>query len=160
VPTKSRTFARVVVTGGVLVLMGCGGSPAPTAADFDKNLDALCAANVAFNRSLPSLQRSQHLSATQVQAKAKAAGVAFRASVARLRPPDNLAGALRTLTQDQASPPATPSTPSGASLAATLTWERKLASDYTALGAAGCAAGEQQSIATFESLAKRLHLSS
>src|SRR6185437_16259568 len=77
VPTRSMPFARAVVTGGVLVLMGCGGgssssssssssSPGPSsapAADFDKSLDALCAADVAFNRSLPSLQASQHLSA-------------------------------------------------------------------------------------------------
>jgi hypothetical protein len=33
-------------------------------------------------------------------------------------------------------------------------------SDYTVLGATGCAAAEQQSIASIESLAKRLHLSS
>jgi len=80
--------------------------------------------------------------------------------VARLTPPDSLAGALHTLTQDQASPPANPSTPTAASVAAMLTWERKLVSDYTVLGATGCAAAEQQSIASIESLAKRLHLSS
>jgi hypothetical protein len=154
--------------------MGCGGgssssssssssSPGPAsapAADFDKSLDALCAADVAFNRSLPSLQASQHLSAAQLQTKAKAAGAAFRAGVARLTPPASLAGALHTLTQDEASPPANPSTPTAASVAAMLTWERKLASDYTALGAAGCAADEQQSIASIQSLAKKLHLSS
>lgn len=163
-----------MVTGGVLVLMGCGGgssssssssssSPGPAsapAADFDKSLDALCAADVAFNRSLPSLQASQHLSQSQLQAKANAAGAAFRAGVARLTPPASLTGALHTLTQDEASPPANPSTPTAASVAAMLTWERKLASDYTALGAAGCAADEQQSIASIQSLAKKLHLSS
>ncbi len=166
------------MTGGVLVLMGCGGggsggssssssslsssSPASSstsAADFDKSLDALCAANVAFNRSLPGLQASRHLSEAQLKAKAKAAGAAFRARVARLTPPDGLTGALHTLTQDGASPPANPSMPTAASVAAMLTWERKLASDYTALGATGCAAGEQQSIASIESLAKKLHLS-
>lgn len=41
-----------------------------------------------------------------------------------------------------------------------LTWERKLTSGYTALGATGCAADEQQAIASFESLAKKLHLTS
>jgi hypothetical protein len=170
--TKSRPFARAAVTGGVLVLIGCtgggtggsssssSGSSSASAADFDKSLDALCAANVAFNRSLPSLQASQHLSEAQLQAKAKAAGAAFRAGVARLTPPDSLTGAMHTLTQDEASPPASPSTPTAASVAAMLTWERKLASDYTALGATGCAADEQQSIASIESLAKKLHLSS
>lgn len=158
--TKSTSFARAAVTGGVLVLMGCSGSPAPSAAEFDKSLDALCAANVVFNHSLPSLQRSQHLSDTQVQAKAKAAGAAFRASVGRLTPPDSLTGALHTLTQDEASPPANPSTPTAVSVGAMLTWERKLASDYTALGATGCAADQQQSIASIESLSKGLHLSS
>jgi hypothetical protein len=171
--TKSRLFARAVVTGGVLVLMGCSGSSSPSsgssgssgssptsAAAFDKSLDALCAANLAFNRSLPSLQASQHLSEAQLQAKAKAAGAAFRADAARLTPPDSLTGALHTLTQDQASPPASPSPPTAASVAATLTWERKLAGDYSALGATGCAAGEQQSIASLESLAKELNLSS
>jgi hypothetical protein len=158
--TRGRRLARAAVTGTALVLMGCSGSPAPSAADFDKSLDALCAANVAFNRSLPSLQASQHLSQAQLQAKANAAGAAFRAGVARLTPPDSLAGALHTLTQDQASPPANPGTPTAASVAAMLTWARKLASDYTALGAAGCVAAQQQSIASIESLAKRLHLSS
>jgi hypothetical protein len=158
--TRGRRLARAAVTGTVLVLMSCSGSPAPSAADFEKSLDALCAANVAFNRSLPSLQASQHLSQSQLQAKAKAAGAAFHAGVARLTPPDSLAGALHTLTQDQASPPANPSTPTAASVAAMLTWERKLVSDYTVLGATGCAAAEQQSIASIESLAKRLHLSS
>ena len=171
-PTKSRLFARAAAIGGVLVLMGCGGggggsssssssspgsSPA-SAAGFGKSLDALCAANVAFNRSLPALQASQHLSAAQLQEKAKAAGAAFRSSVARLTPPDSLTGALHALTQDEASPPASPSPPTAASVAAMLTWERKLASDYTALGAAGCAADEQQSITSMESLAKKLHL--
>jgi hypothetical protein len=148
--------------------MGCtGGSPSSlpgssssSAADFEKSLDALCAANVAFNRSLPSLQASQHLSAAQLQAKANAAGAAFRAGVARMTPPDSLTGAMHTLTQDEASPPASPSTPTTASVAAMLTWQRKLASDYTALGATGCAADEQQSIASIESLAKKLHQSS
>jgi hypothetical protein len=175
--TISGPFVRAAVTGGVLVLMGCSGggsggssssslssslsgSSSTSAADFDKSLDALCAANVAFNRSLPSLQASQHLSEAQLQAKAKAAGAAFRARVARLTPPNGLTDALHTLTQDEASPPPSPSTPTTASVAATLTWERKLASDYTALGAAGCAADEQQSIASIESLAKKLHLSS
>jgi hypothetical protein len=165
---KGRPFARAAVTAGVLVLMGCtGGSSSPSsgssstsAADFDKRLDALCAANVAFNRSLPSLQASQHLSAAQLQTKAKAAGAAFRTGVARLTPPASLAGALHTLTQDEASPPANPGTPTAASVAAMLTWERKLANDYTALGAAGCAADEQQAIASVESLARKLHLSS
>jgi hypothetical protein len=171
--TGTRPFARVAVAGGVLVLMGCAGgssssssgssssgSSSTSAAAFDKRLDALCAANVAFNRSLPRLEASQHLSAAQLQAKANAAGAAFRAGVARLTPPDSLRGAMHTLTQDEASPPASPSTPTSASLAALLTWVRKLASDYTALGAAGCAADERQSIASIESLAKKLHPSS
>jgi hypothetical protein len=151
--------------------MGCsgGGSPSSSsssgsspasAAGFDKSLDALCAASVAFSRSLPSLQASQHLSEAQLQAKAKAEGAAFRAGVARLTPPDSLTGALHTLAQDEASPPASPGTPTAASVAAMLTWERKLAGDYTALGATGCAADEQQSIASIEALAKKLHLSS
>jgi hypothetical protein len=38
----------------------------------------------------------------------KTAGTAFRSGVARLTPPASLTGALRTLTQDQASPPAKP----------------------------------------------------
>jgi hypothetical protein len=161
-----------VATGGMLVLMGCSGggggstsspssssgSSSTSAADFDKSLDALCAANVAFNRSLPRLQASQHLSETQLQAKAEAAGASFRAGVARLTPPDSLTGALHTLVQDQASPPANPSTPTAGSVAAMLTWERKQASDYTTLGAAGCAADEQRSIASIKALAKRLHL--
>jgi hypothetical protein len=165
-PTKSRPFARAVVTGGVLLLMGCGGGSSPSssssssAAGFDKSLDALCAANLAFNRSLPSLQASQHLSEAQLQARARAAGAAFRAGLARLTPPESLAGALHTLTQDEASPPANPSPPTAASVTALLSWERKLASAYTALGAAGCAADERQSIASVESLAQKLHLSS
>lgn len=168
--TKSKPFARAVLAGGTLVLVGCSGggpsssssaagSSSSSAADFDKSLDGLCATNVAYNRSLPSLQASQHLSAAQLQAKAKAAGTAFRTGVARLTPPGSLTGALHTLTQDEASPPANPSTPTAASVAALLTWERKLASDYTALGATGCAADEQQSIASVQSLAKKLHLS-
>jgi hypothetical protein len=160
------------MTAGVLILTGCGGgSPAPSssssagasptsAAGFDQSLDTLCAANVAYNRSLPSLQASQHLSEAQVEEKAKAAGAAFRTGVARLTPPDSLTGALHTLVQDGATPPASPGTPTAASVAAMLSWERKLASDYTALGATGCAADEQQSIASVESLAKKLHLSS
>jgi hypothetical protein len=115
---------------------------------------------VAFNRSLPSLQASQNLSAAQLAAKAKAAGAAFRAGIARLTPPGSLTSALHTLVQDGARPPASPSTPTAASVAATLTWERQLATDYTALGVTGCAADEQQSIASIESLAKKLHLSS
>jgi hypothetical protein len=172
-PTKGWLFAWAAAIGGVLVLMGCSGgggssssspssssgSSSTSAAGFDKSLDALCAANVAFNRGLPALQASQHLSEAQLQEKAKAAGAAFRSSVTRLTPPDSLTGALHTLTQDEASPPANPSPPTAASVAAMLTWERKLASDYTALGATGCAAEEQQSIASIESLAKKLHLS-
>jgi hypothetical protein len=80
--------------------------------------------------------------------------------MARLTPPAALTSALHTLVQDGASPPASPSTPTAASIAATLTWQRKLATDYTALGAAGCASGEQQSIAAIQALAEKLHLSS
>lgn len=159
---KGRLFAQAVVTGGVLVLMGCGGSSSSpaSAAGFDKSLDALCAASVAFDRSLPNLKASQHLSDAQVLAKVKAEDVTLHAAQARLTPPGSLTGALHTLTQDQASPPASPSTPTAASITALLTWERKLARDYTGLGATGCAASEQQSIASMEALAKKLHLSS
>jgi hypothetical protein len=130
--------------------IGCGSSspspPASTAA-FGKSLDALCAAETAATRSL---EASQQLPLAQLEAKSKAVGAAFRAGVARLTPPASLAGPLRTLTQGQASPPDSPGPPSAASVGALVTYERKLASDYTALGATSCAAREQGSAASLE----------
>jgi hypothetical protein len=155
-PTKSRLFAWAAAAGGVLVLLGCGGgggSPATSAAAFDKSLDGLCAADWAVSRSLPSLQASQHLTVAQLQAKSAAAAAAFKDGEARLTPPANLAGPLHTLQQDAAKVPASQTTPDAAWVTAMITYERKLAGDYTALGAAGCAADEAQSLTGLEELA-------
>jgi hypothetical protein len=153
-PTKSRLFAWAAATGGVLVLLGCGGGgpPAASAAAFDKSLDGLCAADWAVSRSLPSLQASQHLTSAQLQAKSGAAAAAFEAGEARLTPPADLVGPLHTLQQDAAKVPSQ-STADAAWVTAMISYERKLASDYTALGATGCAADEAQSLTGLDELA-------
>jgi hypothetical protein len=110
-------------------------------------LDALCASLSKFNRSLPELQASQHLSVTQLQERVRQQDDKFRSDVAGLTPPAQLSSAHQVLTGHLAHGPA-----DGASRATVIGYARQLQSDYTALGASGCAAGEQQAVVSLNAL--------
>jgi len=143
-----RSPLLCLVTGVAVVFLvaGCG-SAAPSAADYRQRLDALCASQSKFNRSLPELQASQHLSFTQLEARVRQQGDKFRSAVAALTPPAQLSSAHQALTGDLAHEPA-----DGASRATVIGYARQLQSDYTAVGAAGCADSERQAVVTLNAM--------
>jgi hypothetical protein len=143
-----RSLLLCLVPGvAVVFLVASCGSAAPSAADYRQRLDALCASQSKFNRSLPELQASQHLSFTQLEARVRQQSDKFRSAVGGLTPPAQLSPAHQALTGDLAHEPA-----DGASRATVIGFARQLQSDYTALGAAGCAAGERQAVATLNAM--------
>jgi hypothetical protein len=145
-PVRSPLLCLVPGAAVVFLVASCG-SAAPSAADYRQRLDALCASLSKFNRSLPELQASQHLSFTQLQERVRQEDSKFRSDVGGLTPPAQLSSAHQVLTGHLAHGPA-----DGASRATVIGYARQLQSDYTALGAAGCAAGEQQAVASLNAL--------
>ena len=142
-----RPLSRLLIGAAVAFLVASCGSAAPSAADYRKRLDTLCASLSKFNRDLPQLQFSQHLTITELEARVRQQGNAFRSGVAGLTPPGQLSSAHRALTGDLGHPPA-----EGASRATLISHDRLLLSDYTALGATGCATSAAQAITTLNTL--------
>jgi len=140
-------LSRLLIGAAVAFLVASCGSAAPSAADYRKRLDTLCASLSKFNRDLPPLQLSQHLTITELAARVRQEGNTFRSGVAGLTPPAQLSSAHRALTGDLGHPPA-----ESASRATVISHVRLLLSDYTALGATGCAASERQAIAALNAL--------
>jgi hypothetical protein len=138
-----RPLSCLLIGATVAFPVASCGSAAPSAADYRKRLDTLCASLSKFNRSLPQLQFSQHLTVTELEARVRQQDNTFRSGVAGLTPPAQLSSAHRALTGDLGHPPA-----EGASRATFISYERLLLSDYTALGATGCAASERQAAAS------------
>jgi hypothetical protein len=141
----------VAAAGQVIALAGCGGGGggSPSAASYRKSLDALCASAAAFNRSLPRLQQSQHLSVDELAVDAGKEFASFRSSVSRLTPPAGLSQAHDALVADLDRQP-TSSTPLANTAATFARLEKNsqaVLRDYTALGASGCAADARQAIA-------------
>jgi hypothetical protein len=140
----------------MLTLAACaGGSGSASAADYDKSLDALCASQFAFLRDLPILQRTQHLSVSELSLRSSQRAAAFRSSVARLKPPSGLSAAARNLlTELNRGLASTPAEPTQLMITQLINHDRALLSDYNALGATGCAALQRQSIANLQALQK------
>jgi hypothetical protein len=130
-----------------LLLVGCSTATTTSAADYRKRLDTLCASLSKFNHSLPQLQLSQHLTITELKARVRQQDDRFRSGVASLTPPAQLAPAHRALTGDLGHPPG-----EGASRVTFIGYARLLLSDYTALGATGCAASERQAVTSLSTL--------
>jgi hypothetical protein len=141
-----RPLSRLLIGGAVGFLVASCGSAAPSAADYRKRLDTLCASLAKFNRGLPQLQHSQHLTLTELEALARQEDKAFRSGVASLTPAQ-LSSAHRALIGDLGHPPA-----EAASRATVISHARLLLSDYTALGATGCATSERQAVAAINAL--------
>ncbi|HEX4292345.1 MAG TPA: hypothetical protein VH021_25710 [Trebonia sp.] len=148
-----RWLIALAAAGQVIALAGCGGGGAsPSAAQYRKSLDALCASAAAFNRSLPHLQQSQHLSVDELAVDAGKEFASFRSSVSRLTPPAGLSRAHDALVAELDRQP-TSSTPlpnTAASFAGLEKHSQALLSDYTALGASGCEADARQAIAAVQ----------
>jgi hypothetical protein len=142
-----RPLSRILIGAAVGFLVASCGSAAPSAADYRKRLDTLCASLAQFNRGLPQLQHSQHLTLTELEALARQEDKTFRSGVASLTPPAQLSSAHRALISDLGHPPA-----EAASRATVISHARLLLSDYTALGATGCATSERQAIAAINAL--------
>jgi hypothetical protein len=147
---------RAAAAGLMLALAACGGSGAssgggtlPSAAQYRTSLNALCASAAAFNRSLPHLRQSQHLSVDELAVRASREFTSLRASVARLTPPAALTEADAALvTQLDRQPTSNTPLPNTAATFDRLEKQsRALRSDYTALGATGCAATARAGIA-------------
>jgi hypothetical protein len=124
---------------------------------FRKNLNALCASAEAFYRDLPRLQRSQHLSADELAARASQEGGSFRSSVARLTPPSGLSAADHALVAglDSQAVSSSPSPVTATIIAKLEKYDGSLLNDYTALGATGCEAYERQAIATLRAASQQ-----
>jgi len=140
----------VAAAGQVLVLAACGGGgDSPSATQYRKSLNALCASTAAFNHSLPHLQQSQHLSVDELAADASKEFVSFRSRVAGLTPPAGLSQAHDALVAelDRQSTSSTPLPNTAAAFARLEKYSRALLSDYTALGAGGCEATARQAVA-------------
>jgi hypothetical protein len=137
-----RPLSRLLIGAAAAFLVASCGSAAPSAADYRKRLDTFCASLSKFNRSLPQLQLSQHLTITELKARVRQEDNTFRSGAAGLTPPAQLSLAHRALTGDLEHPPA-----ESASRATLINYARRLLSDYTALGATGCATSERQAIA-------------
>jgi hypothetical protein len=142
-----RPLSRLLLSAAVAFLVASCGSAALSAADYRKRLDTLCASLTKFNRGLPQLQLSEHLTITELKARVRQEDNAFRSGVAGLTPPAQLSSAHRALTGDLGHPPA-----EGASRATLISYARLLLSDYTALGATGCATSERQAVAVINTL--------
>jgi len=140
-------LSRLLIGAAVAFLVASCGSAAPSAADYRKRLDTLCASLSKFNRDLPQLQLGQHLTITELAARVRQEGNTFRSGVAGLTPPAQLSSAHRALTGNLGHPPA-----DSASRATVISHVRLLLNDYTALGATGCAASERQAIAALNAL--------
>jgi hypothetical protein len=142
-----RLLSRLLIGAAVVFLVASCGSAAPSAADYRKRLDRLCASLSKFNRGLPQLQLSHHLTITELKARVRQEDDTFRSGVAGLPPPAQLSSAHRALTGDLGHPPA-----EGASRATLISYAGLLLSDYTALGATGCATSERQAVAALNTL--------
>jgi hypothetical protein len=163
-----------MVAATALVLTGCGagssasstGSPAAAAgkgssstdaATYRTSLEAQCAAGTAFNRDLPALAASQHLTQDQILAKTKQHGVQVLSEMARTMPPPELMKAHQKLIADFTRLQAAGA---GAMSAATLTAEAQAATalmgDFETVGASGCAANERQAIKFLEGASRTL----
>ena len=155
--TGGQWLMCAAAAGQVLVLTGCGGgSGSPSAAEYRKSLNALCASAAAFDRSLPHLQQSQHLSVEELTVRANQESASFRSGVTHLTPPAGLSGAHQALLADLDHPSASTSGPVSAPVLAVLAkYAHALLSDYTALGASGCEAFERQAIAAVEAAGHR-----
>jgi hypothetical protein len=146
-----RWLIAVAAAGQVVALAACGGGGggSPSAASYRTSLDALCASAAAFNRSLPHLQQSQHLSVDELTVDAGKEFASFRSGVTRLTPPAGLSQAHDALVAELDREP-TSSTPlpnTAASFARLEKNSQAVLRDYTALGASGCAADARQAIA-------------
>jgi hypothetical protein len=142
-----RPLSRLLVGSAVGFLVASCSSAAPSAADYRKRLDALCASLVKFDRGLPQLQHNQNLTLTELQALARQEDKTFQSGVAGLTPPAQLSSAHRALIGDLGHPPA-----DSASRATVISHARLLLADYTALGATGCATSQRQAIAAINAL--------
>ena len=142
-----RPLRLLLLGAAVAFLVASCGSAAPSAADYRKRLDTLCASLSKFNRDLPQLQFTQHLTITELKARVRQEDNTFRSNVAGLTPPAQLSSAHRALTGDLGHPPA-----EGASRATLISYARLLLSDYSALGATGCATNERQAVAVLNTL--------
>ncbi|HEY5396238.1 MAG TPA: hypothetical protein VIL16_12655 [Trebonia sp.] len=148
-----RLIAVAAAAAQLLALAACGGGGgSPSAAPYRKSLNALCAAAAAFNRSLPRLQQSQHLSVDELAVDASKEFVSFRSSETRLTPPTGLSQAQDALVAELDRQPTSnaPLPNTAAAFARLEKYSQALLSDYTALGTSGCAANARQAIAADE----------
>jgi hypothetical protein len=136
------------LAGPVLLAAAACGGGGPTAASYRKALDAQCASAQAFNRQLPVLQRTQHLSVHQLQLRAAQRTAKFISAVSHLTPPGSLAGAQQHLVDTLNNPP------SGDNTAKLIPFANALLADYTALGATGCESFERQAIESASKLSQ------
>lgn len=147
--TAGRRLIAVAAASQVIVLASCGGGGgSPSAASYRKSLDALCASAAAFNRSLPRLQQSQHLSVDELAVDAGQEFASFRSSVSRLTPPAGLSQAHDALVAELDRQPtsSTPLLDTAAAFARLAKSSQAVLRDYTALGASGCEADARQAI--------------
>jgi hypothetical protein len=127
-----RPLATTLVA---ITLAGCGGggkhlSPAA----YRKAALAACDSDLAYGRSLPTLQRTQHLSVAQLEQRVKQHGLQYIARVRALDPPSQLQAAHQRLLTDMKN------APTGAyKLAVIVAYGRRIARDYAALGLGPCA---------------------
>ena len=148
--TAGRWLTAVATAGQVVALTACsGGGGSPSAAPYRRSLDALCASAATFDRSLPRLQLSQHLTVDQLAADAGKEFASFRSSVSRLTPPADLSQAQDALIADlDRQPTSGAPVPETAAAFAQLEKDSQAAlRDYTALGATVCEANARQAVA-------------
>jgi hypothetical protein len=140
-PRRRLVTALVALTA----LAGCGGSAHLSAAAYRTAAGSACESEIAYVRSVPTLQRSEHLTVAEIEQRVRRRGARYVATMRALHPPPQLQAAHERLLKDQTGAP--PGRPTRATL---ITFERRIADDYAALGLAPCAAASRRSVAQLE----------
>jgi hypothetical protein len=104
----ATTLLRIAALAAALA--ACGSSGSHLSADaYRKAALAACQAQAAYVRSLPELQRSQHLTVAELQQRVNERAARYLATLRLLRPPPGLEAAHRRLLADSTSGPRAPS---------------------------------------------------